>query len=97
MLALQDEAERREEVGVFFAAKKSNQLRLIIDARRSNLHITSPPGASLATAEGLARIEAESDDIHGDADLGFPLGTSDIRHAFRRFRIDRSLSGYFCM
>eukprot|EP00959_Pyramimonas_sp_CCMP1952_P110993 2321973-Pyramimonas_sp.AAC.1 len=41
------ESERREEVGVFFVAKKSDQPRVIVGARRSNLHFTSPPGVAL--------------------------------------------------
>ena len=98
MLVFLDESERREEVGVFFVAKKSDQLRMIVDARRSNLHFTSPPGVALVTAEGLARVEVEFDGAtECGAGEGFTLGTSDISDAFHRFRIDRELSGYFCM
>ncbi|CAK0841381.1 unnamed protein product [Prorocentrum cordatum] len=84
MLVYLDERERQEEVGVSFVAKKSNQLRLIIDARRSNLHFTSPPGVSLAIAEGLSRIEVgQTAPAPGSfEDLGFTLGTSDISDAF---------------
>ena len=99
MLVFLDGSERREEVGVFFVAKKSNQLRLIVDARRSNLHFTAPPGVSLVTAEGLARVEVEAEGVgpYDAASWGFTLGTSDISDAFHRFRIDRELSSFFCM
>ncbi|CAK0798609.1 unnamed protein product [Prorocentrum cordatum] len=97
LLVLLDESERREDVGIFFAPKKSDQLRLIIDARRSNLHFTSPPGASLVPAEGFARVEVGGVECGGQPDLGFTLGTSDISDAFHRFRIDRGLSSYFCL
>ena len=92
------EEERREEIGVFFVKKKDNSLRLIIDARRSNLHFASPPGVSLVTAEGLSRLEVEPNDDAGPAGpMRFTLGTSDISDAFHRFRIDRPMSGYFCL
>ena len=97
LLVLLDESERREDVGIFFVAEKSGQLRLIIDARRSNLHFTSPPGVSLVTAEGLGLIEVEGAEFCGQSELGFTLGTSDVSDAFHRFRIDRGLSSYFCL
>ena len=34
-------------------------MRLIIDARRSNLHFNPPPNVELLTAEGLSKIEVE--------------------------------------
>ncbi|CAK0840930.1 unnamed protein product, partial [Prorocentrum cordatum] len=97
VLVFPDESERREEVGVFYVAKKSDQFRMIVDARKSNLHFTSPPGVALVTAEGLARVAVGLDgsSMTGAAE-GFTLGTSDISDAFHRFRIDRGLSGYFC-
>eukprot|EP00959_Pyramimonas_sp_CCMP1952_P242095 5060558-Pyramimonas_sp.AAC.1 len=69
LLVLLGESERREDVGIFFVSKKSDELRLIIGARRSNLHFTSPPGASLVTAEGLARVEVEGVECGGQPDL----------------------------
>ena len=73
---------------------------MIVDARRSNLHFTAPPGVALVTAEGLARIEVEMGEPSenaGGAPIEFALGTSDISDAFHRFRIDRRMSAYFCM
>ena len=94
-----DEVE--EEVGIFFVTKKdSGRLRLIVDARRSNLHFCSPPGVDLVTAEGLAKLEVDRgtyERLSQDRDVRFCLGTSDVKDAFHRFRIDRELSAFFCL
>ncbi|CAK0868437.1 unnamed protein product, partial [Prorocentrum cordatum] len=83
MLVYLEELARGEDVGVFLVAKKSDQLRLTVDARRSNLQFTSPPVVSLVTAEGPARVEVELDGgpIGAGPSLGFTLGTSDITDA----------------
>ena len=54
------EDEVRETVGLFFVEKPGKDTtRLIIDARNSNIHFRAPPGVSLLTPEGLARVELE--------------------------------------
>ena len=50
----------KERASPFFVAKpKSDKIRIIVDARRSNLRFRSPPGVTLCTAEGLRRIEVD--------------------------------------
>ena len=48
----------REEVSIFFVSKKQGRLRMIIDARRSNLHFLEPDPVRLCTGETLSRLEA---------------------------------------
>eukprot|EP00959_Pyramimonas_sp_CCMP1952_P074273 1552007-Pyramimonas_sp.AAC.1 len=69
----------RERVGLFFAKKKSGQLRMILDARRANAHCRPPPHASLLTSEGLGNIE-----VKGGAGVSSELavGTVDVADAF---------------
>ena len=79
-------------------------MRLIIDARDTNMRFHSPPSVSLVTAEGFSMIEVEvSDDIDLDSeegkrllsDLGLCMGVVDIADTFHRFRIDEFFSSYF--
>ena len=49
----------KERVAVFFVKKKTGELRMVIDARRSNRRFRPPPGVELCTAEGLGRIELD--------------------------------------
>ena len=45
-------------LGIFFVNKKGKkQKRLILDARIVNWAFVSPPGVSLCSSEGMARIE----------------------------------------
>ena len=100
-------ADRKEEVGIFFVAKKGKtKVRLVIDARRSNVHFASPPSVDLLTGEGLAGIEIELPaelDPHSDAAASLlekvkvSLGVSDVSDAFHRMRICKELSAYFCL
>ena len=88
-------------MGIFFVTKKdTGRLRLIVDARRSNLHFCSPPGVDLVTAEGLAKLEVDRvtyERLSQEKNFRFCLGTSDVKDAFHRFRIDRKLSAFFCL
>lgn len=88
----------RCQVGVFTVGKKSGDLRLILDCRRSNRRFRSPPGVELLTAEGWSRVEVElmSD---GLADP-LALGITDIENCFHRFKfgeegLGSELSDYF--
>ena len=90
-------ADRKEDVGIFFVAKKGkSKVRLVIDARRSNVHFASPPSVDLLTGEGLAGIEIE---LPAGVEANLPdcesmlqsvrvsLGVSDVSDAFHRMRI----------
>ena len=75
---------------------ETSTMRLIIDARESNIHFLPPPSASLLTSEGLSRIEIEiPSDVPADvytspewlADLEVIFGLRDIKDAFHRFKI----------
>ena len=58
MVNLIEADEVSERVGVFPIEKPGKDTqRLIVDARLSNLHFLHPPGVSLATSEGLSRVE----------------------------------------
>ena len=96
----------RGRVGVFFVRKKSGALRLIIDARDTNMRFCSPPSVSLVTAEGFGMVEVEvSADIDVESEegrqvlseIGLCLGVGDIADAFHRFRIDEFFSSFFGM
>lgn len=89
------------EVGVFFVWKSSRtKLRMITDARKSNLHFYPAPGVSLMTSESFGRIEIELDQ-HGwpdsnalDAVSTF-VGLSDVKDCFHRMKVPIWLSRYF--
>jgi len=96
-----------EICGVFFVYKKGRIMRrLIIDARRTNLHFRSPPHVSLITSEGLASFEVDlgdasalsSDELlrlaHG---VSLTTGVCDIKDAFYRLRAPAWLRRYFCL
>ena len=52
---------------MFFVHKKTpGTMRLIIDARQTNMRFHSPPTVSLVTAEGFSMIEVEVDDVAED-------------------------------
>eukprot|EP00959_Pyramimonas_sp_CCMP1952_P057887 1208295-Pyramimonas_sp.AAC.1 len=50
-------ARPAESVGIFFVAKSSGALRVLVYARRSNGHFRSPPGVRLLSSEGSGRLE----------------------------------------
>ena len=83
-----------EEVGIFFVWKKGRKaLRMIIDARRANLHFGDPPHTDLLTSEGLSSFEIDFSD--GPPEIF--VGTSDIRDAFHRLIIPRWLRKFFAL
>ena len=51
-----------EEAGVFFVKKKSGDLRLVVDCRRSNWYCGVPHGVSLCSGSALSQIELGPDD-----------------------------------
>ena len=76
-------------------------LRLVIDARRSNLHLRPPLGVELCSAEARSRIEISAgDDLITDDDyrLGqVHVGKTDIKDCFYRMRMDPAMSEFFCL
>ena len=102
MVSLIEADEVRERVGVVLVEKLGTDTqRLIIDARVSNLHFLTPPGVSLVTSEGLSRVQVvlENDDVDpGELSrlTGLHLGPSDVKDAFRRFKIAKLYSSFFC-
>ena len=91
----------------FFFVKKSNghHIRLIVDARGTNMVCKSPPGVDLLTSDGFARIELippdhlepgskEFDDFMDNQKVG--IGLSDVKDCFHRLRQPFWLSEYFC-
>ncbi|CAK0897324.1 unnamed protein product, partial [Prorocentrum cordatum] len=95
-----------ELAGIFFAAKTSLALRLIIDARRSNGHFRAPPSVRLLSSEGFGRIEVElPPGTHPSSEEGRRLldaftayGTAtDVKHCVYRMRIHEDLGRYFCL
>ena len=91
-------------VTVFFIAKKNDQLRMVVDARRTNRLFKAPPGVDLCTAETFARVEIEVPvcKSRSDADevveqLQMWIGMADISDCFHRLGISSDLSRYFCL
>ncbi|CAK0862525.1 unnamed protein product, partial [Prorocentrum cordatum] len=86
-------------LGVFFVAKKADELRLIVDCRRANQLFQKPPGVALLSGEGLSRVEI--DDPEGLLE-GLPahLGAGDVADCFHRMRLVKTAGGdiprYFC-
>ena len=93
--------------GVFFVHKSDGQkIRMIIDARGTNMMFDAPPGVDLLTSDGFSRIE-----IHvpenlqpGTAEFNryletrkVSIGLSDVKDCFHRLRQPRWLAEYFCL
>ena len=73
---------------------------MILDGRRGNFRFKSPPGVSLLTAEGFARIEVDASLPEGQQSYTFniiDLATADIKDAFHNFRIPDLLALHFCL
>ena len=95
----------RSTVGVFFVKKKApRSLRLILDARLTNMMMRPPPGVCLAGPECFSRLEAQlpvgisASSERGQALLAgmrFSFGTADIADAFHRLRIGPELGEFF--
>jgi hypothetical protein len=77
-----------EEVGIFFVKKKSGDLRLIFDTRRSNCKFEAPPYTGLPSAEGLADLEA-------GVDHPLIFGAGDVEVCFYQYALPLALRGYF--
>ena len=84
-----------ETCGIFFVCKKNGQLRMIIDARRANRRLRPPPGVSMVSAEGLGRIEIETDNPSEPVPIW--VGTADVKDCFHRMGIPRWMSKLFGM
>ena len=91
----------RCRVGIFFVWKSSRtRLRMITDARLSNLRFKAAPGVSLMTAESFGRFEVEFDgEIFADPELVSKLtafiGLNDVKDCFHRLRVPLWMARYF--
>ena len=89
------------KVGVFFVWKSSRtRLRMITDARLSNLKFKAAPGVSLMSSESFGRIEvAFENGVFADPEeidrLVTYLGLSDVKDCFHRMRVPMWLARYF--
>ena len=91
----------RCRVGIFFVWTSSRtRLRMITDARLSNLRFKAAPGVSLMTAESFGRFEVEFDgEIFADPEViskftAF-VGLSDVKDCLHRLRVPLWLARYF--
>ena len=87
--------EDGERVAPFFVAKKIGKLRLVVDCRRSNCHVTEAGGFSLCTGEGLAAIALGADEeiCVGGADLSdacYHMGLPEPLRKYFTFRLVRA-------
>ena len=80
----------RVVLGAFFVTKKSGQLRMILDARRSNRLFRRPPSTVLGTAECWPRLVIPAGEC-------MFVAQEDIRDFFYRLGIDAELSRYFSL
>jgi len=100
----------RERASIFFVRKpKKETVRVIVDARRTNLRFRTPPGVALCSAEGLTRIEVRAHDGEFDGvstsaaderkleELALFLGVADVQDAFHRFRLRDNFAAWFCL
>ncbi|CAE7411650.1 unnamed protein product [Symbiodinium sp. KB8] len=96
----------KERAGIFFVHKSDGiRQRLIIDGRRANARLATPPSVRLCSPESFAKAEFIRDNIE-DENFGFPgfqavpelhIGLSDIRDCFHRLKQPRWLQEYFCL
>ncbi|CAE7387508.1 TRPT1 [Symbiodinium sp. CCMP2592] len=91
----------KDRAGMFFVRKSDGvRQRLIIDGRRANTRLATPPSVRLCSPESFAKAEVTFN--YGDS-LYFPglealelnIGLSDIRDCFHRQ--PRWLQEYFCL
>ena len=81
----------RVSLGVFFVSKKSGKLRMIFDARRSNLLFKSPPRTTLGSIEALSRLDLTPAEPGGSADR-FLVAQEDVRDIFYRAFLEIGIS-----
>ena len=74
-----------EQVGVFFVAKKSGRLRMIVGCRRINQRMRRPPRTRLASSAAFCEVQ-----IPGEAGLRY--ASHDVADCFYQFRIPKRLS-----
>ena len=71
---------------------------MILDCRATNLLFKTPPAASLATGEGLGKIEldiGDANDAIWASQLKLAFGVADVSDSFHRMVLDRKMSEYF--
>ena len=80
----------RSRTGAFFVSKKSGKLRLIADARRSNVLFRRPVSKPGGSIEALSRIDLN------DNGLLF-IAQEDVKDCFFRLGVSRDLGEHFCL
>ena len=87
-------------LGIFFVNKKGKkQKRLILGARIVNRAFVSPPGVSLCSSEGMARIKVcLPNDVEWESALEsveLSLGMDDIQDCFHRYVLGDEFASFF--
>ena len=78
----------KESVGLFFVKKKSGQIRLIMDCRRSNCFFSEPDTTHLATGEAMSRM-------HVDSGSKLYTASADLQNAFYTMEMPEQLRPFF--
>ena len=79
-----------EEVGCFFVPKKSGKIRLVIDARRTNQRLISPPATKLASTAAVVEFHAQD-----GSELWF--SSQDIADCYYQFALPEFMVGWFAL
>ena len=81
-------SQTKETVGVFFVAKRSGELRLIFDTRRSNCWFEEPEYTALPSAESLTSVEVTPG-------MQANLGQGDVEVCFYQYELPEALREFF--
>ena len=74
--------------GIFFVTKKAGRLRMILDARRSNVYFRKPPSRHNSSAACFGELRVpEGRQLY--------VGQYDVRDFFYRLGVSEELSQYF--
>ena len=88
-------------VGIFFVDKKGEQIRMVLDARPTNLGHRLPPHTALGTLAAWAEVDLRPDDVGDmpaawdDSVPGWWLASGDLEDSFYQF-VSQDLGGDFC-
>eukprot|EP00971_Amphidinium_carterae_P349654 6491135-Amphidinium_carterae.1 len=77
-----------EELGIFVVPKKSGQLRLIADCRRSNEHFDAAEHVWLASGETLSSVELDEEEL-------LHIAQGDLKNAFFQIALPPELQHLF--
>ena len=79
-----------EEVGLVFAKKKNDKLRMILDCRRSNHRFSEPEPVKLTGGESLRRIQVPPNEK-------LYVCNADFANAFYTLSMPEEIKDYFCL